>query len=96
MHGHFWTKDGIWCFCYLLFPHLTGLSPERLSTYFTTFVRIVIERAESFKLSIPALDAMVKLLLELVVLVRRIISLFGNVFSDKFSVLWELRGQSMG
>ena len=74
------TKANSWYFFYLLFQHQTGWSPERLSTYFTTFVRIVVERTELFQLSIPVLesnnvDAVVKFLLELVVLVRRIIYL---------------------
>ena len=49
-----------------------------------------------FSVSSNNVDAVVKLLLELVVQVRRIIYPLGDVFSDKFSVLWELRGHSMG
>ena len=66
------------------------------------FVRIVVDGAELLLLSIPVLDstifsvsnnnvdALEHFLWELVVLVRRIISPFGDVFSDKLSVLWEL------
>ena len=49
-----------------------------------------------FSVSSNNVDAVVKFLLELVVLVRSIIYLFGDVFSDKLSELWELRGHSMG
>ena len=38
----------LWCFCYLLFPHQTGWSPERLSTYFYDFLYELLSSGLSY------------------------------------------------